>query len=128
MDVSERVSTTAERLREAMHEAGKKQVDMVRETGLNKSTISRYLSGEVDPKSSAINKLARVLDVSEMWLWGFDAPKARQVVEKRNDDLIKVMAQLRKDPDFLEVVSLLAKLPAEQYASVKTILAALGDK
>jgi hypothetical protein len=52
----------------------------------------------------------------------------RSPEQKKNDDLVKVIAQLRKDPDFFEVVSQLADLPAEQYASVKTLLAALGQK
>ena len=49
------VATTAERLREAMSEAGKKQIDLANETGLPKSAISRYLSGEYEPKQKAIS-------------------------------------------------------------------------
>lgn len=56
---------------------GKKQADLVRETGLNRGTISRYLSGEYEPKQAAIKKLAAALGVAEMWLWGYDVPMER---------------------------------------------------
>ena len=124
----QRTGTTADRLREAMTAAGKKQLDLAKATGLSHSTISRYLSGQMEPKQKAISRLAIELGVSEMWLWGYDVPKVRTQEQKKNDDLVKVIAQLRKDTDFFEVVSLLAELPAEQYASVKTLLQALGQK
>lgn len=124
----ERTATTAERLREAMDAAGKKQLDLAKATELSHSTISRYLSGQMEPKQKAISRLAIVLGVSEMWLWGYDVPMSRTPEQKKNDDLVKVIAQLRKDADFFEVVSLLADLPAEQYASVKTLLTALSQK
>lgn len=122
------VATTAERLREAMSESGKKQSQLANETGLPKSAISRYLSGEYEPKQKAINKLAVALNVSEMWLWGFDAPKQRTVAQKKNDDLVQVIAKLRKDPGFYEVVSMLAELPEAEYASIKQLLEALRSR
>lgn len=124
----ERVATTPQRLAEAMEAAGKKQIELARETGLSHSTISRYLSGVVEPRQAAAMKLAQALNVSEWFLWGYDVPMSRTEEQKKNDDLVKVIAQLRKDTDFFEVVSLLADLPAEQYASVKTLLTALSQK
>lgn len=124
----ERTATTAERLREAMDAAGKKQLDLAKATELSHSTISRYLSGQMEPKQKAISRLAAVLDVSEMWLWGYDVPMSRTQGQKKNDAIVDVVSRLRKDPDFFEVVSLLADLPAEQYASVKTLLTALSQK
>lgn len=118
----------SDRLREAMDDAGKKQADLVRETGLDKGALSSYLSGKYEPKQKAISALARVLNVSEMWLWGYDVPKIRTAEQKKNDDLVKVIAQLRSDPEFFAVVSLLAGLPADQYASIKSLISALGHK
>lgn len=124
----ERVALTKDRLREAMNEAGKKQADLVRETGLNRGTISRYLSGEVEPRQDAAYKLALALHVSETWLWGYDVPKERSNMQKKNDDMVKIIAQMRKDPKFFDIVSKLAELPAEQYDSLTTIISALGKK
>lgn len=128
MNKEGRVATVAERLKEAMQAAGKKQVDLVRDTGLERGAISRYLNGKYEPKQTAINKLAIALGVSEMWLWGYDVPRVRTLEQKKNDKLVEVIAQLRVDPDFFDVVALLAELPPEQYASVKTLLTALGKK
>lgn len=124
----ERVALTKDRLKEAMSKAGKKQADLVRDTGLNRGTISRYLSGEVEPRQDAAYKLALALDISETWLWGYDVPMERSPMQKKNDDLVKIIAQMRKDPKFFGIVSMLAELPAEQYDSLTTIISALGKK
>jgi transcriptional regulator with XRE-family HTH domain len=117
-----RISTVAERLKEAMRLANKKQIDLVRETGIERGAISRYLAGKYEPKQTAINKLAIALDVSEMWLWGYDVPMSRTKEQKKNDAITNAVVRMRRDVDFFEVVSLLAELPADQYVSVKTLL------
>lgn len=128
MEKMERVANTPARLKEAMRLSGKKQIDLARETGLSHSTISRYLSGAVEPRQDATHKLAIVLGVAELWLWGYNVPMNRTAEQKKNDDLVQVVAKLRKDPDFFEVVSLLAGLDQADYASVKHLLLAIGKK
>lgn len=123
-----KIATPAERLKQAMDEEGKKQADLRRETGLDRGAISSYLAGKYEPKQRALNKMAIALDVSELWLAGYDVPKERSAAQKKNDDLVAVIAKLRKDPDFFEVVSILASLPPAEYASIKQILSALSDK
>lgn len=118
----ERVASTPERLKEAMRLAGKKQIDLANETGLSHSTISRYLSGQVEPRQEAIIKLATSLNVSEWWLWGYSVPMTRSTEQKKNDAIAGAVVRMRSDADFFEVVSMLAELPADQYASVKTLL------
>ena len=83
MEKYERTVSTADRLREAMRDTGKTQADLVRETGIGKSNISRYITGRFDPKSDAVYKLAVALNVSEMWLWGCDVPKERPIETKK---------------------------------------------
>lgn len=124
----ERVSTTQARLREAFAESGKKQAELARNTGLDKGAISSYLSGKYEPKQKAIGLLARELGVSEMWLWGYDVPKCRTPEQKKNDDLVSVIARMRKDPDFFKTVSRLSELPADQFASIDSLISALAQK
>lgn len=128
MSKLERVATTAERLAEAMRDAGKMQIEVSKATGLSHSTISRYVSGAVEPRQDATHKLAVYLNVSELWLWGYDVPKARNDMQKKNDDLVQVIAKLRKDPEFFEAVSKLANLQPAEFASIKQLLSALGNK
>lgn len=124
----ERVALTKDRLREAMRMAGKKQADLVRETGLNRGTVSRYLSGEVEPRHEATHKLAKALDVSEMWLFGYDVPMQRPAEQKKNDQLVELIAMLRRDPGLFDFVVSVSKLSAEDRTSVERIVTSLGNK
>ena len=128
MKEKQRVASTPDRLREAMQVAGKKQIELAMDTGLSHSTISRYLSGKVEPRQDAIIKLARALNVSEWWLWGYDVPQARTSEHKKNDQLVSIVKQFRADPEFSEVVSMLAELPADQYGTIKALIVALRNK
>jgi transcriptional regulator with XRE-family HTH domain len=125
MEKEKRVATAAQRIREAMAACGKKQIDLVNETGLQRSAISRYLSGEYEPKQNAIHKLAVALDVSEMWLWGYDVPRERTPEQKKNDKLSLLVVRLRRDPAFYDVVEKLDQVAPEQLASLGSLLAGL---
>jgi transcriptional regulator with XRE-family HTH domain len=98
-----RISTTASRLQEAMDRAQKKQIDLVNETGLNRGTISRYLSGEYDPKNVSIYKLAKALDVDEMWLWGYDVPMERSIRPTEDDAPFDMLYDLIKEDERLKI-------------------------
>ena len=121
-------STVKERLRIALAEANMKPIELSERTGIPKSMISYYLNGKTKPKADRIFVISQVLGVSEAWLLGYDVPKNRTAEQKKNDDLVQVIAKLRKDPEFFEVVSKLASLPPAEYASIKQILSALGNK
>lgn len=71
-------STTSIRLQEIMKEKGIKQADLARMTGISRGAISNYVLGRYEPKSDIINKFAKALNCSEMWLWGYDVPMMRQ--------------------------------------------------
>ena len=128
MKNTKQVANIPDRLREAMDDAGKTAADLAEETGLHHSSISRYKSGKMEPKVKAIGLLSRALGVSEMWLCGYDVPKGRTEEQQKNDHLIKMVAKLRTDADFFDVVSMLAQLPAAEYASIKNLISAIIKK
>ena len=128
MKEMQRVASTTARIKEAMDAAGKKQIELATETGLSHSTISRYLSGQMEPKQKAVALLAKALDVSEWWLYGYDVPQSRTPEQKKNDALVDVITQLRKDPEFFDVVSQLAELPPDEYGSIKLLISSLRKK
>lgn len=115
----------AQRLRKAMDTKGKKQADLVRETGLDRGSISSYLSGKYEPKQKAIYKLSQALDVSEAWLLGYDVPMARTDDQKKNDQLAKLIVKLRSDEGFYNTVVALADLDEMQYRSIEQLVATL---
>ena len=116
-----KTSTTSERLQEAMRAARMKQADLARATGLSKGGISNYVTGRYEPKSDIISKLAKALNVSEMWLWGYDVPKDR-IVKKDSP----TEADLSEGEKML--LELFRRVPEDQQTLVlQMIRAALGS-
>jgi transcriptional regulator with XRE-family HTH domain len=124
MEKYERTADIAQRLREAMDNAGKTQADLVRETGLSKSTLSRYLSGKFEPKQIAINKLAVALNVAEMWLWGCDVPMERPAPEEMGE----IAADVLLNPDLLRLVQLYKNLEETDKEMVLMLVENLHKK
>ena len=116
------VASIADRLREAMNIRNKKQVDLERETGINRSAISRYLSGEYEPKNKPIYELAKALDVSEQWLMGYDVPMDRPKAQKNNDAISDIVVKLRSDEEFLSIVLKISKMDSEKRKSLNAFL------
>lgn len=73
------MATIAERIQEALEIRNLKQTDLVEKTGIGKSSISTYISGEYEPKQRNIYKIAEALDVNEAWLMGHDVPMDRDI-------------------------------------------------
>lgn len=68
------ISDFAERLRIALDFRNMKATELSELTGINKSTISQYLSKEYEPKRDRIELFAKTLNVNEVWLIGYDVP------------------------------------------------------
>lgn len=128
MKENEKQAKLSDRLQQALDARGLRPVDLVDQTDIPKSMVSYYLSGRSVPKADRLYKIAQTLGVSEAWLMGYDVPMSRTPEQKKNDAIVGVVSKLREDGDFFEVVSLLAELPPEQYASIKAIISALGNK
>ena len=123
-----RSATTAERLLEAMNDIGMQPADLAKAANIDKGSLSRYLSGEREPKQITANKMAIALNVSEMWLWGYDVPKERDVKQKENDDLVEITVRMRRDAAFFKAVKSLYKLSAEDFETIDRLLAAFDNK
>jgi transcriptional regulator with XRE-family HTH domain len=108
-----------------MDAKGKKQADLVRETGLDRGSISSYLSGKYEPKQKAIYKLSQALDVSEAWLLGYEVPMERSLESKKNDQLAKLVVRLRADEAFYNTVVALAELDESQHEAIRQLVATL---
>jgi len=64
------MNTIAERIKFAMKAKNKKQVDIVKDTGISKGAFSSYLSGQYNPKADKMELIADSLDVDLRWLYG----------------------------------------------------------
>lgn len=74
-----KISDFRSRLKEAMEIRGLKAVDLVEKTGYTKSKISQYMNGVYEPKPDALFTIAKVLDVDEGWLMGYDCPMDKKL-------------------------------------------------
>jgi transcriptional regulator with XRE-family HTH domain len=128
MNKNGRVSEFRFRLREALEKRNIKAVELSKKTNVPEGAISYYLAGKSQPKGDRLHILCVALNVSEAWMLGYDISMERTAEQKKNDDLVKIIAQMRKDPKFFNIVSKLAELPPEQYDSITTIISALGKK
>ena len=107
-------STTSIRLQEIMKIREIKQADLARLTGISRGAISNYVLGRYEPKSDIINKFAKALNCSEMWLWGYDVSMQRQETSLPNETeltegeelLLELFRQLPEDSQrmYLEVL------------------------
>lgn len=62
-----------DRLQIAFKQSGLTQAQLASTTGITKSSISRYLQGEFEPKATAVVKLAAALNVSVEYLMGMES-------------------------------------------------------
>ena len=81
-----------------------KQVDLCELTGIGKSSISTYLSGEYEPKQRNLYRIAEALEVNVSWLMGApDVPMVGDVEEGptrpiRTSEFSEYREQLRRQP------------------------------
>lgn len=87
-----RKENTSIRLKQIMQERQLRQVDILNlvkpyceknDVKMNKSDISQYVSGKVEPSQDKLVMLAMALNVSEAWLMGFD-------IQEDNEDIFGI--------------------------------------
>ena len=129
----------AERLKIAMQKSGKKQVDIVNETGIDKGAISNYLHGKYLPKTDAMKKIAVALNISADWLGGYDdaTPDSIEVNEhlsteeqlhKVKQDICNIILRLHSDQSYFDAVKWLNELDAEELDAFQKFRKVLEEK
>lgn len=114
----ETVASPNERLKQAFTMSGLKQTDLVEKTGIDKSSISLYLSGKVTPKGNKLYRLAVALDVDPVWLSGFDVPM-KHIPQKSTYTL---------DPVEREIIETYRKADARQKMRIGGLIAEIADE
>ena len=83
---TEKKCTTGDRLKEIMDLKNLKQIDILNlskpycdlyNVKLQKSDLSQYISGRSEPRQDKLSVLGLALNVSEVWLMGYDVPMER---------------------------------------------------
>lgn len=114
--------TTSDRLHQIMDDKNLRQIDILNMTlpyckeygvKMNKSDISQYVSGKVEPNQDKLAILGMALNVNEAWLMGYDAPPKRKYLSsdeaKKDFELIEKFSML-SDSDKALVTNLINSL------------------
>lgn len=81
-----KVENTSKRLHKLMDMRHLRQIDILNltkpyceayEVKMNKSDLSQYVSGKVEPNQHKLAVLSMALNVNEAWLMGYDVPMER---------------------------------------------------
>ena len=86
------MDSIANRMKIAMSNLNISQAELVKRTGIGKSSISTYLTGEYEPKQKNLYKIASALNVNEAWLMGLNVPMERKPAT--TDELVTLINSL----------------------------------
>ena len=118
---------TSDRLKQLMNERKLKQVDILNlslpyckkdNIKMNKSDISQYVSGKVEPSQEKLVVLGMALNVSEAWLMGFDVSPIRKDNSK----------EAEKDVDLLWKFSMLEQRDKETILDMIDVMLSRQEK
>lgn len=135
----ERIESCGQRIAKALNINGMKQSELCKLAKVPKSSLSLYLSGAYEPKQNRIYDMARVLNVSEAWLMGYDVPMERQEKNPPNEPTLtegekkwlELYHQLSNDTKdiFVKAVTEFDKLPDDsQQLLLSAIRVALNNQ
>lgn len=113
-----------DRLKQAMAYQNMKAADVCERGNIPKSAMSYYMSGRSEPKSDRLYIIAKVLDVSEAWLLGYDVAMERSQDQKELDEMAALNERIKKDPEFRQTVFRINHLNPGQLEAVNNLLSA----
>lgn len=106
------------RVREALSMRNMRQSELCEKTGLDKAAINNYVNNRYQPKQTALFKMAKALDVNEMWLAGYDVDMKRNVVDKNSSEAAILIDKLLRDKKLYNLTLNLTKLNDSQLTVI----------
>lgn len=83
----------------------------------SKSTIYRYMNGEMAPKVPTVKYASDIFNVNPLWLMGYDAPKYNNEKTKKLDNLvspINILKTIKSDYDYLAPENIVGTINVEK--------------
>ena len=119
-----KVESCAQRIAKALKMKDMKQSELCKLANVPKSSLSLYLSGAYEPKQDRVYNMARVLNVSEAWLMGYDVP-----IEREKNISPDEVAELELSEGEKMLIDLFRRVPEDQQQLVlQMIRAALNTR
>jgi transcriptional regulator with XRE-family HTH domain len=116
-----KIESCGKRIDEALTIRNMKQSELCKLANVPKSSLSLYLKGAYEPKQDRIYSMARVLNVSDMWLMGYDVPKDRE--QKTEKPLISEGLSLEGITETQRlIIEAILKMPVDRQRALAEIL------
>ena len=100
---------------------GVKDADVVRATGITKSTFSDWKSGRSEPKKEKLQKIADFFDVSLEYLMTGEEPN-EEAPYYLNEDAREMAQFMFENPEYKVLFDASRKISKEDIETVKTIM------
>ena len=71
-------------------------------------------------------KMAKALDVSEMWLAGYDVPMERPAAQIKNDELAQLIIEIKENEDLKDLFTSICSLNGDQKETIKSMVSELS--
>lgn len=110
------------RIREALSLRGLKQIELAERTGISQQKINPWINQRWQPKQDSLYKMAKVLDVSELWLAGYDVPMERPIGQKKMDQLAESILKIKSNKRYTDIVTKIVMLDDDQLNIVENLL------
>lgn len=68
----EQLEPIGKRIKQALYLRDMKRIELSRLTNISAGNITHYINGDFEPKTENIYLIAKALNVSEVWLLGYD--------------------------------------------------------
>lgn len=113
------IAKPGDRILQALKEKNMTQAELAKIANLNTGGLSSWIKGRYEPKQEALYRMGKALDVSEMWLAGYDVPKSRE-----DRSIEGIAAQIRFTDALLDETlarALKTQTVQRQFSSSKTL-------
>lgn len=100
--------TFANRLKKALDYNNMRPIDLANKTKISKAQICNYLKGTYKAKQDKLYIIAKVLDVSEAWLMGYDVDMDREWFPDNKEDLTNITIDNAR---YIETTTKTVKIP-----------------
>ena len=103
--MTKKVDCFANRLKEVLEEKQMRNIELSRLAEIPPSQVTAYLRGFYQPKQEILTRLSQALNVSELWLLGYDVDKYALKENTVEMSDIRLDARLMMYLDFMSKMS-----------------------
>lgn len=110
------------RIEEALRLRNMKQVELSEKTGISKGALNNWIKQRWQPRQTPLMEMAKVLDVSEMWLAGYDIPMERPVRQKKMDALAETIQLIKNNEHYFDIAYKIVNLNEDQFLLIENMV------